>query len=74
MIVLINAGKRIPSQPELDRMAEWCGTDNWGQTTLGAGDANFARIHYEKFSEKVHSAVLKIIDEMRDEVAKELMR
>lgn len=74
MIVLINAGKRIPSAPELDKMAEWCGTDNWGQTTLGEGDANFVGIHYEKFSEKVHGAVLRIVDEMRDEVAKELLR
>lgn len=77
MILLIQANGEIPSQPEMDKVAQVFGVDMWHLITLGTGskgDSDFVDIHQERFAERVHSAVLKIVDEMRDEVAQELMR
>ena len=77
MIVIVSAGERIPSNPELDKVTAFFGAETWHQITLGSGpqgDSDFVRHNDETFAEKLHSAVLRIIDEMRDEVAKELLR
>lgn len=77
MVVIIQAGGELPTNPELDKIAALCDTDMWHHITLGIGpkgDGDFVNAYHEEFAAKIHRAVLRIIDEMRDEVAKDLLR
>lgn len=77
MIMIISANGRVPSALELSRIVDIFDVNDWHHLALGTGpngDSNFVDANHEAFAAKVHSAVLKIIEQMKDEAVARALR